>query len=925
MRKECGAANFANPLNSLRSAIDDPEIFDVEAGSAGGTKSSDRGVSPSSGSPTSTSPKNASPRLFDSFNNRRVISGVLGTGTFLHGASDLAGELASGVGVDKLASSGLKTVGAVAGEISHGLGVTSKKLSEGDDAEYAAHHLEPRANAMAFRVLKLLDYHQSRSLMPEDLMVGFVSLERFWWEIEEFYPREDLPVDRLSKSRSQDLVNLVLPLAFALAAGDGDTNKLPVCEDFVTQCRHLLSDDPDAIRNHKGLSVHLEETRNLHGAAFSDLLPTGLAESTMADTEAAAEAAASDFEDEAADSQVSVTNRLPLIRAKGTYIGSRAHARTTAVSHLEDAKRGMAAAARVLTLTLYILAYDSGGVLRSEKDGIDLDLDVQQLWDKATQPGAQDEEGTREVADVKFGVAQLRQVLMSLTGDETSLSYMLNAILANAEEAAKSARNDQIMFKQWLRNHQKVFVEAIGNTEKLLARSVLAARRCGDHVLIQEVESYVTVSQFIKRSYTSDAREVFDLFKSASGDTISGVEEESGRDVWRMYDHICGMRPFDKRGKPIRGMAVHQVQMSVPVRLNKEETLLERKLQFVTQLDLLHNLPTEARNQVASKMTQQSVRAFDSIIEKGTVGKEMHFIVAGAVEIFVDEGAEPMATLGEGQFFGETSLLTNKMRNADVRAAENTTLFVLSKDDLNAVIETNPELKEILQNAVERRSDPTAASVDEPLLQRNIGLLSTVDILHNLPKLVLSQLASALSTRRVSAGEYVIKRGDVGEEMYLVVSGEATVTNALENPLTKPLSIKRGEFFGELALLKQEKRSADVHAKTDMELLILTKHHLDSAIGEDSEARTAFSEAGLRRMHPDVSFDEFSAWWESPACKLRRISETLYRYGQDCMHPDAAESDRLRRISLKGAVNIVKVASGIGGQHKRAADFQGYL
>jgi predicted RND superfamily exporter protein len=71
-------------------------------------------------------------------------------------------------------------------------------------------------------------------------------------------------------------------------------------------------------------------------------------------------------------------------------------------------------------------------------------------------------------------------------------------------------------------------------------------------------------------------------------------------------------------------------------------------------------------------------------------------------------------------------------------------------------------------------------------------------------------------------GEMIVRKGEQGEEMYLVLEGRADVL--LDNGLTIPL--ERGGIFGEMALLRRSPRGADVIAYTDVELLAIDEAFL---------------------------------------------------------------------------------------------------
>ena len=81
--------------------------------------------------------------------------------------------------------------------------------------------------------------------------------------------------------------------------------------------------------------------------------------------------------------------------------------------------------------------------------------------------------------------------------------------------------------------------------------------------------------------------------------------------------------------------------------------------------------------------------AGDLIVTKGEPGAEMYFVARGEVEVL--DGERVLSTLGEGNFFGEKSLLLAEPRSASVRARSQCDVYVLDKSDFIKVLKDHPK------------------------------------------------------------------------------------------------------------------------------------------------------------------------------------------------------------------------------------------
>jgi CRP-like cAMP-binding protein len=108
---------------------------------------------------------------------------------------------------------------------------------------------------------------------------------------------------------------------------------------------------------------------------------------------------------------------------------------------------------------------------------------------------------------------------------------------------------------------------------------------------------------------------------------------------------------------------------------------------------------------------------------------------------------------------------------------------------------------------------------------------------------VLEQLAARLSPVHARAGDEIIRAGDHGDRFYVVDAGEVEVLVDGKPPRREGA----GEYFGEIALLKDVPRTATVRAATDADLFALDRDDfLPAVTGHAASAQAAEAVIGSR-------------------------------------------------------------------------------
>jgi signal transduction histidine kinase len=112
----------------------------------------------------------------------------------------------------------------------------------------------------------------------------------------------------------------------------------------------------------------------------------------------------------------------------------------------------------------------------------------------------------------------------------------------------------------------------------------------------------------------------------------------------------------------------------------------------------------------------------------------------------------------------------------------------------------------------------------------------------------LERLAATVQTQQLAPGEVLLREGDPGDAMFVIVSGEMEVTKragATEQPLAR---VGPGQIQGEIAALQGTERQASVHAVTDVEVLRIPREGLLALLDSGPQAALALVRTVLERL-----------------------------------------------------------------------------
>jgi CRP-like cAMP-binding protein/Zn-dependent protease len=234
----------------------------------------------------------------------------------------------------------------------------------------------------------------------------------------------------------------------------------------------------------------------------------------------------------------------------------------------------------------------------------------------------------------------------------------------------------------------------------------------------------------------------------------------------------------------------------------------------IDALRMFEDLPVDVLDEVAGRVRLLAAARGQPIVRQGARADAFYVVRRGALHV-VEENPERdtervLRTLGPGESFGELGLLEAAPRQATVRAAEESQLFVIDKgtfDELLADAARAPRFAPTVQAMAELRGLPPFAHLEAG---------------------DLVELAERGRWVNVPPGQDIVVQGQPGDAFYALGSGRVEV---LENGRRRNV-LGPGAWFGEVALLLDVPRTATIRALTPVRAFRLDRESFDRLVGD---------------------------------------------------------------------------------------------
>jgi CRP-like cAMP-binding protein len=226
----------------------------------------------------------------------------------------------------------------------------------------------------------------------------------------------------------------------------------------------------------------------------------------------------------------------------------------------------------------------------------------------------------------------------------------------------------------------------------------------------------------------------------------------------------------------------------------------------------------------------------DLVIREGEPGKAFYFVASGEVRVFGNVAGKPVewTRLHEGSLFGEMALYTEQPRTASVAVVGEAELLEIGRDAVQRLCAEVPALSERIDRFARER------------VLKN--LLASSPLFKPFDHRQQMDLMKRFEGHQIEAGTVVIREGEAGRGLFVILLGEVEVTRHEGSVQEQKIArLRSGDIFGEMSLLADTPTNSTVRAVVPTTILFLGRDYFQRLVRALPTMRKYFEDLARSR------------------------------------------------------------------------------
>lgn len=266
---------------------------------------------------------------------------------------------------------------------------------------------------------------------------------------------------------------------------------------------------------------------------------------------------------------------------------------------------------------------------------------------------------------------------------------------------------------------------------------------------------------------------------------------------------------------------------------------------ILKSIDFFSDIDVELLEEISQFVQLCEFKKDDIICRHGKFNEKFYILLSGNAQATIPTENNPkyiLYKLSPGSFFGGGVIFPSHPRESSIIAVENITAISLNAEALRILMNKSARIKSLLDEEYISRK-----------LQRDLRRMPIFTMLN---EKIFQRVMTKVELISVSKHDIIFRQGDEGDALYLIRDGEVNVFIKKEAKEHLIAILGEGQFFGEMALLSNDNRTATLKAARKSELVKISRNVISEIIKEEKSMLEELTIAvNERKEHEKIAFD----------------------------------------------------------------------